>query len=168
MVCKISVPKVLEMVSNITKKVNALKEEVETIKDRVSNLEVKDATDIDNLKSTIAKECKEVIRHENDRVRRLNNVNIFGLAESSLNTADEKISADKDRIQSILAEELGLPTIVPAKVIRLCPKVPNPARTSPIPVKVVLNSPADRSAILLNAKKLANPKIPQNKVYISP
>ena len=167
-VCKVSVPKVLDTLSNISNKVEALEEEVENIKDRVSDLETKDTDSMNSLKDNIAKECREAIKHENDRVRRLNNVIIFGLTESTQSTTDERIRDDKERVQTIFTDELGQPDIVPARVIRLFSRVPNPSRKAPIPLKVVLNSQVERSRILQSAKALANPKSPQNKVYISP
>ena len=172
-VCKVAVPKVLDAVSSISRRVDTLEEEVDNIKARVSSLEDKDIglglTDIDQLRDTITKECKEVIRQENDRARRSNNLIVFGIAESPLSTSeDERIRADKDKVQSILTDELGLSNILPEKVIRLHPKAVNPARTSPAPVKLVMKCHADRATILQKARALANPKSPENRVYISP
>ena len=76
-VCKISVPKVLETVSNISNRMDTLETELSEVKDRVETLE--STTEPNTLKSFISNECKDIIRIQNDRVRRQNNVIMYGL-----------------------------------------------------------------------------------------
>ena len=105
---------------------------------------------------------------EAENAKRQNNVVIFGLNQPTGVTQEDRVNEDKARILSIFKDELGLPDIKVTKAIRLLPRVPNPTSNKPPPTKVVLSCHADRITILQNAKKLANPKSPQNSVFIAP
>ena len=152
----------------LSQRLESLQDEVVLLSDRLAALESNKATDIDTLRDDIAKECKAVLQSETDRAKRQNNLVIFGLTESTLAESEDRINDDKNRIQNIFVDELDLPNVTIAKTIRLFPKVRNPNNSKPAPVKVVLSNNFDRNSVLKNAKKLASPKVPQNRVYIAP
>ena len=166
--CKITVPKVLDSISNLARKLDTLQDDIGQIKDRINVLESRVSPDIDSFRDSISRECKELFLREAENAKRQNNVVIFGLNQPTGVTQEDRVNEDKARILSIFKDELGLPDIKVTKAIRLLPRVPNPTSNKPPPTKVVLSCHADRITILQNAKKLANPKSPQNSVFIAP
>ena len=169
--CKPSVSKLLGAVAKVNERCDKLEKDVDELKTRVDDLEGND--DPDQVINLVRNECKQVIKEESDRLRRQSNIIIKGLPEPIGDSDTERINYDKARVLDLCKTELGLrDNEVNIKgVFRLAP---NPGASGqetearPKLLKVILGSSEEKITILRNAKKLANPTNPENKVYISP
>ncbi|KAK7077722.1 hypothetical protein SK128_023637, partial [Halocaridina rubra] len=115
------------------------------------------------------KECRELYQTEAERVKRRNNIIIFGLDESENPNSEICVQHDSAKVNDILSDELGLSHVNFDKVIRLTPRVSKLANiNNPRPTKVILSSADYRGEILRKAKALKIPRNPQYKVVIAP
>ena len=169
--CKILVPKLLNSIGVITKRCDAMEDEIHHLKMRVTDIENRDSDDDEARKNMIKQECRELFQTENERVKRKNNVIIFGLPESDSPNLDTRIQADIAKIDNIIKNELGLAHVQIDKAFRLTPRVQDARANStykPRPTKVILASADARGEVLRNAKILKTPRDPTNKVVIVP
>ena len=173
--CRIVVPRLLNSLGIITKRCDAMEDEIHHLKLRVTDLEDKELNDEVANKDFIKQECRDLFQTQAEREKRKNNIMIFGLAESGSPNLESRIQDDKINVQNILSEELGIKNVIIDKVIRLTPRTDGPAQisdqtneTKPRPLKVILSSDKYKGEILKKAKILKNPNKPEYKVTIAP
>ncbi|KAK7079403.1 hypothetical protein SK128_019605, partial [Halocaridina rubra] len=167
--CRLLVPKLLNSLGVITKRCDAMMDEIHHLKLRVTIIENKDVDDDEARQDMIKEKCRELFQTEAERVKMRNNIIIFGLAESENPKSEIRMQYDSAKVNDILSDQIGLSHVSFDKVIRLTPHVSKPANINkPRPTKVILPSVDYRGDILRKAKTLKSPRNPQYKVVIAP
>ncbi|KAK7084110.1 hypothetical protein SK128_013288 [Halocaridina rubra] len=148
---------------------DAMEDEIHHLKLRVADIENKDVDNDEARQDMIKKECRELFQTEAERVKRRNNIIIFGLAESENPNSQKRAQHDSAKVNENLSDELTLSHVSFDKVIRLTPRVSKPTNINkPRPTNVILSSADYRGEILRKAKALKSPRDPQYKVVIAP
>ena len=140
------------------------------MKDRVSTLECNESGNTEFVSEQIRKECETLFQDEADRVRRENNIMIYGLQESENLNIDVRIQEDTEKVKNIIHDEIGLRDIEVSKVIRLSHgRNPSGSRPNkPKPVKVVLANSEQRQKVLMKSSVLKSSSSDNRNIFIAP
>ena len=101
-----------------------------------------------------------------DRTRRRKNILISGVQERNEGSAEERIVADREHVESIL-QELSEEKGFSADEIARCHRVGRQSTGKARPLRVVLQDEETKRSILSNAKRLRNTASYKN-VYVNP